>query len=88
MLATATFASTTPTMSSSDFLPSSDDPVDDDNQNTSSATNSHNKGVAGRINYAEWDKVASHLVESLEQEDEQEKQQEAAMVRLHRANFR
>jgi hypothetical protein len=87
MLATATFASTTPTMSSSttNIPRSTVDHLDNDDeqqqQQHTSSTNNNNKGVAGRINYAEWDKVASHLVESLEHEDEQEKQEEAAKVR-------
>lgn len=39
-------------------------------------------GVAGRINYAQWDKVARELVEEVEQEDRAETQQEKVMLGL------
>jgi hypothetical protein len=38
------------------------------------------KGVAGRINYAAWDKVATELVQQVEEEDEQEKAEETRKV--------
>jgi hypothetical protein len=39
------------------------------------------KGVAGRINYAAWDKVANELVTKVEEEDEQEIEEEKKKVR-------
>jgi hypothetical protein len=38
------------------------------------------KGVAGRINYATWDKVATELVQQVEEEDKQEKAEETRKV--------
>jgi hypothetical protein len=50
---------------------------------TSSSSNTTvvQKGVAGRINYDAWDKVAKDLVTQVDEEDEQEKSQEQKKVR-------
>jgi hypothetical protein len=39
------------------------------------------KGIAGRINYAEWDKVTNELVTQLEDDDQQEIMEETKKVR-------
>lgn len=39
-------------------------------------------GVAGRTNYAKWDKVATDLVKEVEKEEEQEIEEEKAKVCL------
>lgn len=43
---------------------------------------SQQKGVAGRINYAAWDKVATDLVEQVEREDEEDTAVEKSKVRI------
>lgn len=53
---------------------------------TMSSTTSSNpadaeKGVAGRINYAAWDRVATDLVQRTEQEEQAEIAEEKAKVR-------
>lgn len=41
------------------------------------------KGVAGRINYAQWDRVATDLVEQVEQEEQEEIAMEKAKVCMY-----
>lgn len=86
MLATASIP--TLTMSNASTTAHDDERADEIAAETTTNTADNNKGVAGRINYAAWDKVASKLVESLEHEDEQEKQEEAAKVRMDEVDRR
>ena len=55
------------------------DPMSSESSNPA-AVSAIEKGVAGRINYAAWDKVASDLVEQVEQEDEAEIADQKAKV--------
>jgi hypothetical protein len=51
-------------------------------QSSSTAAPVVEKGVAGRINYAAWDKVATDLVQQVEQEDQVEIADQKAKVCL------
>jgi hypothetical protein len=42
-----------------------------------------NKGVAGRINYAQWDKVTKELVTQIDEESQQEAIEEQKKVRYY-----
>ena len=55
------------------------DPMSSESSNPA-AVSAIEKGVAGRINYAAWDKVATDLVEQVEQEDEAEIADQKAKV--------
>ena len=54
--------------------------VDDD---TTTVTTVPPKGVAGRINYAQWDKVTKDLVTQIDEESQQEKIEEGKKVRFY-----
>lgn len=45
------------------------------------------KGVAGRINYAAWDKVATDLVQDLDAQEEEEIKEQKAKVRKSKASY-
>ena len=47
----------------------------------SSPTSTAQTGVAGRTNYAQWDKLATDLVEQVETEEQAEAESENAKVR-------
>lgn len=76
-------------MSSSTTLPSSgtDNPATSNNNNpntttTTTTTSTMTPGVAGRINYAQWDKVASDLVQEVEQQDAADEAKDKALLGL------
>lgn len=45
------------------------------------------KGVAGRINYGQWDKVATSLVDDLEKETQEEIEDQAAKVHMRITSY-
>jgi len=76
-------------MSSLSSSPPSPSNVDSQKENTNSNTSKGNassttstKGIAGRINYGEWDRVTSDLLNETEQEEEHEKEQTAKALGL------
>lgn len=52
-----------------------------------SPTSTVQTGVAGRTNYAQWDKLATDLVEQVETEEKQEAEQESSKVSVIRLSF-
>jgi hypothetical protein len=75
--------SSIPTTTTNMARTTSDTSTDPSPAPSSSTTGSANKGVAGRINYAQWDKVAKDLVQEADRHDEEEARKAKEALGLH-----